>query len=220
MAMLAFLLLCPGAFGVLVRPRRRDRLVHPSSGSSRETTRPRSRRSPQTVAMSPFKRERATSSPTTIPIRRSTTESGGIFRRDLVTGALELVADGDLSRRAPDSSRAIPRRTEPQHQRRRPLRRVLDRPAARARGPEPQHRRLRPRHDGRRFVPPGAYELVSARDGGAVPAVVRVNVGSARRSRAAGRSAPTARRSCSRRRTRRTYPPQAARPRLRPSRYS
>ena len=95
---------------------------------------------------------------------------GGIFRRDLVTGALELVADGDLKSSSRRTRLAVVRGAQnPSLNADGRYVVVRDRPAARARGPEPQHRRLCPRHDGPDSLA-GAYEFVSARDGGTVPA--------------------------------------------------
>ena len=69
---------------------------------------------------------------------------GGVFRRDLEPGALELVADGDVqSTTTRGRSRSAPATLD---QRRRALGRVLDRAQLAGRGHERQHRRLRARH--------------------------------------------------------------------------
>ena len=159
--------------GRLLRQRRADRLGRLRARSSRATTPPSSPRSPPTAATSRSRPAPATSSPTTTPTRRASTAPAGIFRFDLDTqGAASWSPTATCStKRRTRSCFAAPatRRSAPT--------------AASSPSPPPQPL-VRRRHATTTSTStcatwrspiggPGAFDLVSARDGGDVAGELR-----------------------------------------------
>ena len=167
-----------------------------TTGSSRATTRPSSRRSQRTAATSRSRPAPATSSPTTTPIRRPVPRRRGLPLRPADPGAGEGRGRRPLPRRR--QSLPPPRRLQPLDQRRRPLHRVRQRPLLAAVDTN-DNVDVYVRDMALPFDAPGAFDLVSARDGGDTrpatdaPGSVRGSQ-PGRTYRAACRSAATARR--------------------------
>ena len=181
------------------------------SAASRATRPRRAWTSPTTGGSSCSRPERATSLPTTIPSRPARSATAAVFRRDLATGALELVAYGDVrgdaGRRRSRSARTTPRSAATGAG-------SPSRPPRSSCPPTPTRNvDVYVRDMTRPIGDPAAYELVSARDGGDVPATYGCPSGPARRRDHArvARSAPTAAWSCSAPGPHRTFPPRSRR---------